>query len=152
MRQSPNLKALPDEEVARSQNLALRRLNQVLDALKESQENPTPLSRGSPSGEDGDNPGGSGSGSGGDDSLPPLAQLKLLRSMQKEINERTEAFKKKHPVAAKLLPKEKIELQDIRREQKEVADLLEQLNRPPGEDPDEEEKAKEKDVKEGEKQ
>ncbi len=89
-RQSPDLQTLPDAEAARFQELALRRLNQVLDALKESQENPTPLSNG----------GGGGGGEGGDmgpqgdDSLPPLAQLKLLKAMQKDINERTAAFKK----------------------------------------------------------
>ena len=78
-----------------------------------------------------------------------MAQLKLLRSMQKEVNERTEAFKKAHPDLTKLGPKDKAELQEIRREQKEVADLLEQLSRPPDEEPDPEDRPKEKDAKGG---
>ena len=82
-------------------------------------------------------------------------KLKLLRSLQKEVNDRTKAFMERHPDPKKLGPKEKAELQEIRREQKEVADLLEQLTRPAGEEPmpDEDEKdADEKDngAKQGE--
>jgi hypothetical protein len=147
-RQSPDLQALPDADAARFQELALRRLNQLLDSLKESMDNPTPLSRGGGGGGD---DGGMG-GPQGDDSLPPLAQLKMLLSMEKEIKVRTDAFKKKHPNLANLGPKEKAELQDIQREQKEVADLVDRYTQPPGEDPDDdEEMAKEKGNKEGEK-
>jgi hypothetical protein len=128
----PPIDALPDEEAGRLQRLALRRLGQLLDSLKESQEEPAPLSRAQ--GEDGG--AEEDAGPPGDDSLPPMAQLKMLRSMQKEVNERTEAFRKKHPNPERLLPKEKAELQEIRREQKEVADLLERLTQPPGEEPD----------------
>jgi hypothetical protein len=53
--------------------------------------------------------------------------------MQKEALDRTTEFNKKHPDPAKLDDKQKAELQDIQREQKEVADLLDQLTRPPGE-------------------
>jgi DNA repair exonuclease SbcCD ATPase subunit len=148
-RHSPDLQALPDAEAARFQELALRRLNQVLDALKESQENPQPLSNGGGGGGGGED--GGGMGPQGDDSLPPLAQLKLLKTMQKEVNERTAAFKKKHPNLANLNAKEKTELQDIRREQKEVADLLDRLTQPPGDDPEDEDNAKEKGNNEGEK-
>jgi hypothetical protein len=142
-RQSPELDSLPDAEAARFQELALRRLSQLLDSLKESLDNPTPLSRGS---QGGDEDGGMG-GPSGDDSLPPMAQLKLLLAMQKEVKARAEAFKKKHPNLANLGPKEKTELDDIRREQKEVADLLDRLTQPPGDDDPDDEKAD----KEGEK-
>jgi hypothetical protein len=136
-KEPPDLQTLPDAEAARFQELALRRLNQLLDSLKESLDNPTPLSRG-PQG--GDEDGGMG-GPSGDDSLPPMAQLKLLLAMQKEVRARAEAFKKKHPNLANLGPKEKTELDDIRREQKEVADLLDRLTQPPGDDDPDDEKA-----------
>ena len=72
--------------------------------------------------------------------MPPLAQLKLLRAMQQEVNTRTEAFRKAHHDASKLGPKEKAELDDIRREQKEVGDLLKLLTQPAGDEPEDDEK------------
>ncbi|MGL4555469.1 MAG: hypothetical protein ACRC33_30235, partial [Gemmataceae bacterium] len=65
-------------------------------------------------------------------------QLKLLRSLQEEVNKRTEDFRRKHPNLDGLDAKQRGELDDVRREQKEVADLLEQMSRPPGEVPDDE--------------
>ena len=137
----PGLDAIPDIELKRLQSEALRRLDQLLSALKDSENDPRPLSRsgGGGGGGDGEDESG-GDGGGGDDSLPPLAQMKLLRAMQQEINARTEAFRKVHPDPAKLGPKEKSELDDIRREQKEVGDLLKLLTRPAGDDPEDGEK------------
>jgi hypothetical protein len=60
-----------------------------------------------------------------------VAQLKLLRALQAEVNQHTEDFAKKHPDPKKLDDKAKAELQSIRRDQAEVGELLEELNRPP---------------------
>src|SRR5205807_4355843 len=62
------------------------------------------------------------------DNIPPLAQLKLLRAMQAEVNERTTDFAKKHPDERKLTDAEKKELQAIQREQREVAGLVEEYS------------------------
>ena len=86
--------------------------------------------------QDGEGQGEGMGGPEGDDSLPPLAQLKLLRAMQKEVNEKTAAFRKPHPDLDNLSARDRKELDEIRREQKEVADLLEKLTEPDGE-PDE---------------
>ena len=123
---------------------ALRRLDQLLAALKESQERPKPLSRGSGEG-DSEPPS---RGSAGDDSLPPPAQLKLLRMLQQEVNARTEAFHKKHPAGGEWGPKERVELQEISREQKEVADLLAQLTQTAGDVPEEAANPEKKDEEE----
>src|SRR5262249_28774805 len=120
-RNPPPVAELPDAEANRDQGEAIRRLDQLLASLQEAHNEPRPLSRGQGGGQQGDMGNGPPPG---DDSLPPLAQLRLLRSLQKEVNDRTEAFRKKHPDLDKLGPKEKAELQEIRREQKEVADLL----------------------------
>jgi hypothetical protein len=64
------------------------------------------------------------------DGLPPVAQLKLLRALQLEVNQKTDAFQKQHPDLGKLNAKEKAELQAIRKDQQEIADLLEELTRP----------------------
>lgn len=122
-------KELPDAETARLQQQAQRRLTQVVDALKEAAEK-MEQARGR-SGEEG--------GEGGDDAakssppsdgIPPLAQLKLLRDLQKDINERTEAFKKQHPDTKKLREKERTALESIRKDQQDVAELIDELNRP----------------------
>ena len=123
----PPVQMLPDAEAREHQAEALRRLDQLLGALKESLEEPRPLSRQGETGETGEE---GRSGPMGDDSLPPLAQLKLLRSLQQEVNERTAAFRQKYPNLEALDQAGKTELQDLQREQKEVADLLERLIRP----------------------
>jgi hypothetical protein len=74
-----------------------------------------------------------------------------LRALQKEVNDRTEDFRKKHPNADNLGPKEKAELQEILQEQKEVADLLKRYIRPAGDEPDAEMKLPEKADNAGEK-
>lgn len=129
-KQLPPLTELPDAELARQQQDALRRLTQLLESLKEAESEPRPLGNPNGGGEGDDGPGGGG---GGDDSLPPLAQLKLLRNLQEEVNRRTADFTRRHPNVENLDPKAQAELDDLRREQKEVADLLEQMTRPPGE-------------------
>ena len=60
------------------------------------------------------------------DGIPPLAQLKLLRAMQAEVNEQTKDFAKKHPDPAKLTDAENKEIEGLRREQKSIADLIEE--------------------------
>ena len=77
--------------------------------------------------------GGGGGGGGGEDrgdnGLPPLAQLKLLRAMQDDVNKRTAAFTKTHPDLDKLTEKEKTELAGIRADQHEIEGLLEELRK-----------------------
>jgi hypothetical protein len=53
--------------------------------------------------------------------------------MQADVNKHTEDFRKAHPDPAKLDEKSKGELRKIRREQQEVAELLEELLEPPDE-------------------
>jgi hypothetical protein len=119
-----------DEEAIRRQQEAVHRLALVIDALK-NDESALPPPAGKPGG-----PGGQGPGGDGDpppsqaDSIPPTAQLKVLRAMQKEVKERTEAFAKTHPDLTKLADKEKAELQHIRKAQQDIYDLLEEFRRP----------------------
>ena len=72
--------------------------------------------------------GAAGAGNGSE--IPPLAQLKLLRQMQAEVNKRTEDFRKAHPDPTKLDDKGTAELQDIRKSQQEVSELLDELIEP----------------------
>ncbi|HBI45790.1 MAG TPA: hypothetical protein DDY78_23495, partial [Planctomycetales bacterium] len=115
-----------EDEVIRAQQEALHRLDLVLNALKSDDAG---LTR--PGGKSGQ--GGQGGDAGGQaDSVPPVAQLKVLRTMQKEVNDRTAALQKDHPDPSKYGDKEKGELQDVRKEQQDVMDLLEEFRHPPG--------------------
>jgi hypothetical protein len=50
--------------------------------------------------------------------------------LQADLNKRTEEFGKQHPDPAKLTDKEKAELQTLRRDQQEVAELIEEFAQP----------------------
>jgi hypothetical protein len=115
----------PDEQGPGLQQEALRRLDQLLEALKTE---PGAVMR--PAGNRGGGGGEGGAGGGGDEGLPPLVQYKLLRSLQAEVNQRTEEFARKHPDASRLTERDQAELQGLRREQKEIADLLDELAQP----------------------
>ncbi len=109
----------PAAEGERFQKLAQRRLQALVDALKmEEGEQARPAG--------GANRGEGGQGRPPGDGIPPLAQLKLLRTMQAEVNDQTKEFAKAHPDAAKLTDAEKKEIEGLRREQKAIADLIEE--------------------------
>jgi hypothetical protein len=114
-----------DEQTRKHQTTALRRLDQLLDALKpERGVAQRPAENGG---------GGEGQPAGRmreGDGIPALAQLKALRALQEEVNKRTEEFSRQHPDLTKLTKEQKAELESIRQDQQEVADLLEQLTQP----------------------
>jgi hypothetical protein len=66
------------------------------------------------------------------DQLPPLAQLKALRSLQADIAERTAAFDKAHPDRTKLNDDGVAELESLQTMQLDVAELIKQLTQMPG--------------------
>lgn len=115
-----------DEEAIRAQEEALRRLNQLLEALKPAEL--AAMARNVPPPEPGPMPDDNGNEEARrppGDRIPPLAQLKLLRNVQQEIKKRSAAFDQAHPDLDKLTPEEVKELAEIRREQREVAEMLE---------------------------
>jgi hypothetical protein len=121
------------------QKLALRRLDQLIDALKPEEQN-RQARGGGQGGQGGQGPmggdgGEGGGGGGGGDGVPPLAQLKLLRALQAEVNESTEGFAKAHPDPAKLTDDERAELDKLRRSQADLAALFDELS--PAEPPPE---------------
>jgi hypothetical protein len=116
-----------DAETQKLQRTALRRLDQLLEALKP--EAGQALRMGKKQGGNGSGGGGGGGNqkSGGpSDSIPPLAELKALRALQQEVAERTKEFAKQHPDVAKLTDKEKDELQELQQDQQEVRTLFQQ--------------------------
>jgi len=114
--------------VRRPMDLALRRLDQVLDALKpdepqakkEKKDGPAPMGGGGM-------PMGGGGGPQNGDIIPPLAQLKALRALQADLNARTAEFDKLHPDRTKLTDEDKDELQDLEAAQRAIASLFEEM-------------------------
>ncbi len=133
IREKPDPKTLPDEHLTRLQQQAMKRLTQVLNAVKE-QANPN---QGGKQPQAGGGPGGQGqeggSGGPGDSGLPPTAQLKLLRSLAVEIKQATDAFHKKHPDLNKLTEAEEAEWQGLLKQQRDFDELAEELLRPANE-------------------
>ena len=101
---------------------ALRRLDQLLDALKD-EEKP----KASPPEPGMETPPPMGDAGEEGDLVPPLAQLKVLRALQQELNERTARFAKDHPDAARLTPEEQDELKELEQAQRDIAGLFEEV-------------------------
>ena len=121
----PELETLADREVARKQALALRRLDQILEALEAGPERPGPPPEQGPGG---GGPGGAGqAGADPGRRLPPLAQLRAMRALQQEIKERTEAFAKANPNPDELGEEAREELDELRRAQVEIAEMFQEL-------------------------
>lgn len=115
-------------DIVRWQETALRRLDQFLDALKPDKElrQPNNDNAGGGAGGQGGAPGGPQGGirrPAGED-VPLLAQLKALRALQAELNERTAEFAKKRLDLTKLNEIDKEELALLRKMQRDVADLI----------------------------
>jgi len=114
-------------KIRRPMETALRRLDQILDALDEKKDKAPPMAGGMPPPMPmGDMPPPMPMGEQ-PKGIPPLAQLKSLRSLQAEVNERTTAFAKDHPDPAKLTDDEKDELKELEKAQRDVAELFEKL-------------------------
>jgi hypothetical protein len=112
--------------VRRPMDLAQRRLEQVLDALKpedpkakkDKKDGPMPMGGGMPP-MDG--------GAGGGDVIPPLAQLKALRALQADLNARTAEFDGLHPDRSQLTDEDKEDLKDLETAQREITALFEEM-------------------------
>jgi hypothetical protein len=114
-----------DADIQQAQRTSTRRFEQLLDALKP--DNGVALR----AGRSGSGGGGGGGRSGGNgDAIPPLSQLKALRALQEEINDRTKAFNKRHPDPRNLNAKETERLQGLRQEQQELEDLFHDVATP----------------------
>lgn len=109
-----------DADTQAAENVALARLQQLLEALKpeppmEDMQPPPPMGN---------------DGGGQQPQMPPgdavhlLAELKLLRLMQQEINRRTTEIEKLHAKATALTADQERELDDLAVEQGKLADLV----------------------------
>ena len=128
-----------DDRTRRPLKTALRRLDHILESISEKPK-PMPMGEKPMGGPMPEMPGGEGEPPmkppGG---VPPLAQLKALRAIQAEVNERTAALAKLQPDKEKLNDADREELDELEKTQREVAELLEKIApdfQPPPADPE----------------
>jgi hypothetical protein len=117
-----------DEATEQAAKSAASRFKQLLESLKADQAGNG--AQGGGGGEGGGGDGGAGGGARDDDGIPATAQLKLLKSLQQEINERTETYdelrRRNHP----LTPDQAADLKRLSEDQGVLADLVRDLTRP----------------------
>ena len=127
----PVAEAIGAKRVNQPLALALRRLDQIVAALQPDPKDPAakkpdpqldrppmPMPM-----QDGDAPPMPPK----PDTIPALAQLKALRAMQLEVNERTAAFAEANPDSTDLDADALVELRDIELAQRDIADLFDAL-------------------------
>src|SRR5579871_4530598 len=112
------------QQTLKAQKDAIAHLDALLDALK-----PDDGMRARAGGGGGGGGGGGKSGPEGD-GIPELAQLKLLKNLQLDVNKRTEELAKNCPDPAKMTPAQEQELAALRQDQAEISRLLDGLTAP----------------------
>ncbi len=120
----------PGEDAQRDMKLAARRFQQLIDALKADEGE----------GQGGQQQGGQqGGGQGGSpgDGIPTAAQLKMLKFLQEEINDRTEEIDIVREKKKELPAEMEDELGRLEEQQRNVADLARDLTRPRRDDGEE---------------
>jgi hypothetical protein len=123
--------AAADDRTRRPLRTALRRIDLLLNSLKDDPKDQKKDGGGQGGGDmppggggEGGMPPGGGKQNGG---VPPIAQLKALRALQADLNDRTREFDRVHPDRAKLTDDDREELDELEKAQREVADLFEKI-------------------------
>ncbi len=116
-----------DEETRRAAVAATNRFKQLIESLKPDK----PKQGGQQEG--GGGGGGGGGGSPGD-GIPAAAQLKMLKALQEEINERTEYYDELRRRQQEFTPEQNSEVARLESDQGTLADLARDLTRPKKED------------------
>ncbi|MBV8130783.1 MAG: hypothetical protein JO114_24295 [Planctomycetaceae bacterium] len=119
-----------DDETQKAVRSASHRFEQLIDSLKADD-----AKQGGQDG--GDGGGGGGGGAGGGDGIPATAQLKMLKTLQQEINERTESFDELRRRNQKLTPEQTGDAERLANDQGALADLVRDLTKPKRDDGEE---------------
>jgi len=118
-----------DDPTLRAEKLAATRIKLLIDSLKPDKAKGGAGGQQPPGGEQ---PGGGGAGGG--DGIPASAQIKVLKSLQQELNERTEYFDELRRRGKELDAEQAAELDKLHEDQGLLADLVRDLTRPKKDD------------------
>jgi len=111
-----------DAPTVQAERSASDRFKQLLESLK-----PDKMKKG---GDDGGGGGGGGGGGKGGDGIPASAQIKMLKTLQQEINGRTEDLDEQVRRGKPLAPEQEQERAKLHEDQGALADLVRDLTRP----------------------
>ncbi|MEO6812144.1 MAG: DUF4175 family protein, partial [Isosphaeraceae bacterium] len=117
-----------DDETQVAQRTASRRLKQLLDALKPDKGEAGPPQKGG---------GEGGGGGGGGDAVTKAAQIKMLKMLQLELNDRTEELDALRQRPKGITPEQEQELDRLETDQRTIADLTIDLTKPKRDDGEE---------------
>jgi hypothetical protein len=118
-----------DDPTIRAEKLASSRFQQLIDSLK-----PEKAKGGGQQGQPGQPGDQGGQQRGGGDGIPAAAQIKMLRSLQQELNERTDFFDELLKRQKDLNPEQTAELDQLHEDQGTLADLVRDLTKPKKDD------------------
>jgi hypothetical protein len=118
-----------DEATIRAEKLASSRFQQLIDSLK-----PEKAKGAGQQGQPGQPGDQAGQPRGGGDGIPAAAQIKMLRSLQQELNERTDFFDELLKRQKELNPDQTAELDQLHEDQGTLADLVRDLTKPKKDD------------------
>jgi hypothetical protein len=122
-----------DEETQRAVRSASHRFQQLIESLRSDSDK-----NGQAGGGGGGGGGGGAAGGGGNsDGIPPTAQLKMLKTLQKEINEKTEALDELKRRKKELSSAQSKEAEKLAEDQGALADLVRDMTRPKRDDGEE---------------
>lgn len=126
-----------DAETRLLQQMAARRIDQLLDAMKNDDGRRNRSGQGRQQGQQGEQgQGQQGRRGGGDeDGVALIAQLKAMRALQDDINDRTQVLAKKGADPSKLTAADKDEMRRLQVEQQELTELFNDLTAPEDEEP-----------------
>lgn len=121
------------EEIKKHQQLASSRLDRLLESIKNEMPKKDVAKKDDEPAKKDDAPkvDGGGGGGGPGDAIPPIAQLKALKSEQMEIRERTKTFDDRFPDRQKLPPEAERELRELQDDQIRIHQLFERMTTPP---------------------
>ncbi len=121
-----------DTETQRAVKGAAKRFAQLLESLK-----PDKPKGGNQQQQQGGDPGNNNGGANGGDGIPAAAQVKMLKALQEEINERTEFYDELKQRKTPLTPEQTAEIEKLEGDQGTLADLARDLTRPKKDDGEE---------------
>ncbi|MBX6312506.1 MAG: DUF4175 domain-containing protein [Isosphaeraceae bacterium] len=118
-----------DADTQRAEKSAANRFKQLQEALKPDKAKGN-RGQGNPG-------GGGGGGGGGGDGITTAAQIKLLKALQEELNDRTEELDQLRHRPEGLKPEQEAELARLQDDQRNIADLARDLTKPKRDDGEE---------------
>jgi hypothetical protein len=115
------------QETIKQQTQASLRLQRLIDAIKEELARKPAEEKKDAAAQQGDMPPQDGPRLRSGDGIPPVAQLRALKSEQEDLNKRTDDFARRCPETNNLTPEQRRELEQLEQDQRNLQELFRQM-------------------------